>query len=204
MPLLVETLKAVDGRFDDLTPHHERMARSRLALFGLRDALDLEGTLEGLLLSVGGGIWKIRVLYDTEIRSVEAGEYRPRPYRSAALLDGGDVEYADKTADRPELDELTRRAHELGADTALIVKNGLVTDFSYANAAFFDGMKWWTPARPLLEGTRRMRLLGDGRLSPAEITPAGIHEYSLVSPVNAMLDLGEVTMKIDCIIGGIG
>jgi 4-amino-4-deoxychorismate lyase len=93
-----------------------------------------------------------------------------------------------------ELDALTRQAQEAGADTALIVSGGLITDFAYANAAFFDGKDWYTPAHPLLLGTRRERLLAQKRIHPADIRPSHLHRYLQVSPINAMLDLGEVVL----------
>ena len=203
MPLLVETIRADDGRFDDLNPHIQRMARSGKTLFGLEagagPGAGLEEVLEGAAPSIGEGRWKVRVLYDTEIRSVEAAFYRPKQINTAALVDGGSVRYPFKTAKRSELDALTRRAEDAGADTALIVSEGRITDFSYANAAFFDGSRWWTPAVPLLPGTRRARLLAAGLISTADITPADLHRYVSVSLINAMLELGEIMVDIDSI-----
>ncbi len=207
MPLLVETIRADNGRFDDLKPHIQRMARSGEALFGLEagagsgsgPGADLEKALQGAAGSIGEGRWKVRVLYDTEIRSVEAAVYRPKLIKTAALVNGGSVRYPYKAADRPELDELTRRAEDAGADTALIVSEGRITDFSYANAAFFDGSRWWTPAVPLLPGTRRARLLAAGLISTADITPADLHRYVSVSLINAMLELGEIMVDIGSI-----
>lgn len=200
MPLLVESLKAENGLFDDLTPHIRRMKRSCNELFGI-ESPDLEETLEDCAGDIGTGIWKIRVLYDQKIRDVQAAVYQPRRYLSAALIDGGDVEYRNKMAGRPVLDTLTARAVESGCDAALIVKNGLITDFSYANAAFYDGRNWWTPDRPLLEGTRRYRLLEAGVLRTASIRPADLASFISVSPINAMLDLGQVSLETENIVG---
>lgn len=200
MPLLVETIRADDGRFDDLSPHVRRMERSRSALFGEVAPLNLQGALSSVSDSIAAGRWKVRVLYDTELRGIETEIYVPKPYGSAALVDGGNVNYDYKTAERPELDALTRRAEASGADTALIIKAGRITDFSYANAAFFDGSSWWTPRIPLLLGTRRDRLLAAGRILETEINPADLNRYTIVSPINAMLDLGEVIMETTSII----
>ena len=101
MPLLVEAIRADDGLFEDLGPHLERMARSRSALFGEEAPLNLKGALEKISSTIGEGRWKLRILYDTEIRRVEAAPYTPKPYRSAALVDGGSLKYEHKTADRP-------------------------------------------------------------------------------------------------------
>lgn len=200
MPLLVEAIRADDGRFDDLSPHVERMERSRSALFGDLAPLNLQAALGSVSDSIGAGCWKVRVLYDRELRGIETALYVPKPYRSAALVDGGTVDYSYKTAERPELDILTRRAETSGADTALIIKAGRITDFSYANAAFFDGSSWWTPREPLLSGTRRERLLAVGRILETDITPDDLERFIFVSPINAMLDLGEIMMETTSII----
>lgn len=200
MPLLVETIRADDGQFDDLSPHVDRIERSRSALFGEVAPLNLPDELSRVSESIGAGRWKVRVLYDLEIRSIEAEVYRPKPYASAALVDGGAVNYQYKTAERPELDALTRQAVSMGGDTALIIKAGRITDFSYANAAFFDGKFWWTPREPLLRGTRRDRLLAEGRILETDITPEDLKGYIIVSPINAMLELGEVLMETTSII----
>jgi len=201
MPLLVETLRADDGRFSSLYPHLERMSRSRRALFGLAGSLEsaLEEALDAAAGSIGEGRWKIRVLYDSEIRRVEAAAYQPKPISSAALVDGRGISYAHKTADRRELDGLTRRAEEAGADTALIVSGGQITDFPYANTAFFDGRLWWTPEEPLLRGTRRSRLLEAGLLHTSRITPGDLSKYISLCPINAMLELGEIMVDIGSI-----
>ena len=41
----------------------------------------------------------------------------------------------------------------------LIVKDGYLTDTSIANIALYDGYTWFTPAHPLLRGTKRAELL---------------------------------------------
>ena len=193
MPLLVESLRAENGLFDTLAPHIDRMNRSCRRLFG-SDAPDLPGALDRIRSNLGPGTWKVRVLYDSTVHRIESAPYIPKNYRRAVLLDGGTIDYSCKTADRPELDALTSRAVAAGGDTALIVKNGLVTDFSWANAAFFDGDTWWTPAEPLLEGTRRRRLLDDGLLYARDIRPTEIGDYLRISPINAMLRLDEVSL----------
>jgi 4-amino-4-deoxychorismate lyase len=201
MPLLVETIRADDGRFENLKYHHERMWQSRRTLFGLENSLEssLLELLDRSAGKIGSGRWKVRVLYDSEIRSLEAGAYQPKPLASAALVDGRGITYTFKTADRSELDEINQRAVEAGADTALIVSKGFITDFPYANAAFYDGRYWWTPEEPLLAGTRRARLLADGLIRPCRISPENLKKYISVSPVNAMLELGEIMVDIGCI-----
>ena len=185
------------------------MNRSRRDLFGIGRPFALAEALEGFSDSLGPGVRKVRVLYEEEIRGVEAAPYAPRAYGSAALVDGRDVKYAYKAVDRSVLDALTDEAARLGADTALIVSGGFLTDFSHANAVFFDGREWFTPAGPLLPGTRRARLLSEGRIREADLRPSDLGRFAAVGPINAMLDLEDVVMDIAGIInrsefGGVG
>ena len=200
MPLLIESLRAEDGRFEPLWPHEERMNRSRRELFGIREPFVLAERMEEHRDKFGPGLWKVRILYEKEIRAVEATPYTPRFYGSAALVDGSGVKYAYKAAERSALDALTEKAVRLGADTALIVADGFLTDFSYANAVFFDGDEWFTPARPLLMGTRRARLLSEGRIKEAALRPAELGGFIACGPINAMLDLEAVVMDIGSIV----
>jgi 4-amino-4-deoxychorismate lyase len=176
------------------------MARSRLALWGLSDELNPASAIAPVLEKNPIGLYKVRVLYDQYIRKVEAVPYVRRAFASVALLDGGSMVYAHKSVKRTELDALESFAKESGADTALIAVNGRITDFCHANAAFFDGRDWYTPSSPLLPGTRRAELLEAGRLIEAEIRPEQLERYRMVSPINAMLDLNEISLPVERIL----
>lgn len=198
MPHLLETLRAVDGNCEYLALHIQRMNRSRQCLWpgeSLLTESEILDELAGLPYSMPG-IWKVRIVYDREIRHLEAVPYTPMPLRSVALVNAGTLDYAHKWADRTALDALNAAARQQGADMALFVRDGLITDFFHANAAFFDGSRWWTPARPLLMGTRREYLLSAGKLHKADISPKDLSDFQKVSPVNAMLDLGELVLRV--------
>jgi 4-amino-4-deoxychorismate lyase len=72
------------------------------------------------------------------------------------------------------------------ADDVLFVKNGLITDTSIANVAFFDGLQWVTPSIALLEGTTRARLLQSGKLHLMDITPAMLPRFKRMALCNAI------------------
>ena len=198
MPLLLESLAVMDGSLRNLEYHLQRMERSAGFYYG-QPAPDPRKSLNDAAAACGEGLWKVRLFYDREIRKVEWARYTRRSYENVVLVDGAGVDYSCKRADRGQLDELTEAARAAGADTALIVRNGLVTDFSHANAAFFDGRDWWTPAQPLLEGTCRARLLDEGRIRPGDIPAAELDRYSEVSPLNALMELGDIRIPVNSI-----
>ncbi|MGB3588105.1 MAG: aminotransferase class IV, partial [Tunicatimonas sp.] len=102
-----------------------------------------------------------------------------------------------KFADRKLINHLF--AQRQGCDDILMVKNGLITDTSYSNVALYDGQQWFTPHQPLLPGTARARLLQDGRLQKAKISPSDLAQFKRCSLINAMLPLGECLVKVDSI-----
>lgn len=193
---LLESIRCEDGRLVAAQWHVARMRQSRAALWGCTAEPDLIGAFERVRGRIGPGLWKLRVLYDTQIRAVEAAPYTARRWRSAGLVEAPGLEYAHKFARRTELERLEGRARAAGADAVLIVKGGELSDFSYANAAFFDGTALFTPSAPLLEGTRRQRLLDAGRIKPMPIRIDDMRHFTLVSPINAMLDLGEISVPV--------
>ncbi|MBL0176913.1 MAG: aminotransferase class IV [Ignavibacteria bacterium] len=164
------------------------MERSRLELYNISDPVDLRALVVPDIAA--SGVVKCRVVYGPEVLSVDFLPYTPKPVRSLAVAVCDDIDYAHKFTDRSRLEELQRAHPE--ADDIIVVRDGLLTDASYANIALFDGARWITPARPLLRGTRRERLLREGRIVEEDIRLEDLHLFRVVSLFNAMLDLGEV------------
>ena len=89
------------------------------------------------------------------------------PEISSFKIIHADIEYPLKYEDRHEINHLFGQKGD--ADEIIIIKNGLVTDTSIANLAFFDKGQWITPAQPLLNGTTRQRLLDENKIICADI-----------------------------------
>ena len=135
------------------------------------------------------GRFKCRLLYRLNVEAVQFLPYRIRPVNSLKLVDADALHYPIKYADRSHLQAFFERRGDEG--DILMVKNGLITDTYYANIAFWDGQDWFTPAQPLLPGTRRAQLLDQQRIWPAVIRPDDLHRYEYATLFNAMMDLGE-------------
>lgn len=164
--------------------HQRRFNEARRRLWGLPEK-DLAACI-GPAPAPQKGLYKCRVIYGPEVESVELEPYAPRRIRTLRLVDGGPIDYRFKYADRRQLQALfDQRA---GCDDVLIIKDGRLTDTSYSNIALYDGRRWVTPARPLLMGTTRTRLLETGRLEEAEVGVADLRRYRALRLINAMLD----------------
>ena len=131
------------------------------------------------------GTYKCRLVYSYQILSLEFLPYSIRPINSLKLVEHNEINYNHKYADRTILNKLFEKRKI--ADDILIVKNGLLTDTSYANIALFDGIKWLTPALPVLAGTRRAQLLDDGIIHLAMIEKNDIESFQLARLFNAMI-----------------
>ena len=79
----------------------------------------------------------------------------------------------------------------------IFVKNGLVTDSSYANLVFFDGTEWVTPTTFLLNGTCRQRLLSERKIKERIIHATDIPSFTHIGLINAMIDLGELCLPLN-------
>ena len=180
---LFETIKITGGKAENLEFHEQRVKRSSMAVFGQ----PLAGGISGLIQCPAGlsqGIVKCRVTYSHRILSVTYEPYTPRLVRSLQLVWDDSIEYSHKFADRSHLEHLKSG---ITADEILIVKNGLLTDTSFSNIIFSDGSSWFTPARPLLEGTKRAQLLEAGLLKTMDIRPDDLSRFREARLINAML-----------------
>ncbi|MCB0551188.1 MAG: aminotransferase class IV [Phaeodactylibacter sp.] len=185
--LLLETIRCERGELQNLEWHQERAGRSCRALFGTAGSVDLQQIV--VPREADQGLFKCRVLYDTRIRKAEFTPYAIRPVRKLMLIRADKLEYTYKLANRTEIQNFFARRGT--ADDILLVKNGCITDTSYANIALFDGSSWYTPSNPLLEGTRRASLLAAGILSPAKIPPHTLGDFQEIRLINAMMGLEE-------------
>lgn len=186
-PLLLETICCQDGELQALPYHRARVERSQIRVFGESRPLHLEKLTPPQW--VQRGKHKCRIHYGLSVEQLTFEPYRIRPVHSLRLVRADDIDYAHKYADREALDK--RYTQRQSADDILMVKNGLLTDTYYANIALWDGSQWWTPAQPLLPGTRRAQLLDQGRIHPADVRPEDLPDFECVALFNAMMDLEE-------------
>lgn len=189
----VETIRVVDGEPQALEAHQERMNRT-LARFapGMVGGLRIEA---GNIIC-GAGVWKARVVYAPSLGTVryEAAPYQMKQIRTLRLVSCDDIDYSFKSTDRSALAALHEMRGE--ADEVIIVKNGELTDTSYANLAIWDGSRWLTPERPLLCGIMRSHLIDSGVLSTARLTPGDLAPDTPIAIFNAMIPFGDIVAHL--------
>ncbi len=196
MCLLFETIKVCNKKLFNIEYHNERMNNSRKDLFDSKNNIDIKESIS-LPIEIGNGLYKCRVIYSNDIESVEYIPYTKKKIQTIRLIECNSIDYMYKYVDRKCLDELLAQS---SADEIIIVKDGFITDTSYSNLVFYDGNKWFTPAKPLLKGTKRKKLLNEKLIFEQEIKIEDLIAFEKVSLINAMLDLGEVELKVDSIL----
>jgi 4-amino-4-deoxychorismate lyase len=142
------------------------------------------------------GIYRCRVIFDSEIRNVEFTAYEAAVIRCLKAVDAGSLEYEHKYLDRSRLSMLKEQHKE---DDVLLTRHGFVTDVTFANIVFFDGRHWLTPDTPLLAGTMRESLLRRGLIAEARIRVEDLANFSHFRLINAMLGFEAPVLPVSCI-----
>lgn len=184
MSLLFETIRVEDGIPRHLQYHNARLNGSRRALLGAAEPIDLARAV-AVPADLGTGTFRCRVLYDRRIDEISFTPYVRKSVASLTLADAAGLDYGHKYTDRSAIDRLLASAE---TDDILMIIDGLVTDTSFANVAFYDGSRWITPSRPLLPGTARARLLDEGKIVAGEIPVGGLRKFRAATIFNAMID----------------
>ena len=197
MHQFVETIRIEGGKAMNLPLHEARMNATRVYFAPHAAPISLQKWLDDAPISEER--IKARVVYDADgVCETTFQTYKRREIQWLRMVEDNNISYTFKSADRRELDHLL--ALRDGCDEVLIVKNGLVTDTSFTNVAFFDGHKWFTPAQPLLNGTMRQWLLLHGKLTETQITPASLASFQRIMLFNAMIGAHELELPTTHII----
>ncbi len=183
MSLLFETIQILGGIPQNLSLHSDRLNRSRSELFGRTDRIELSELIT-VPPEFRTGKVRCRLNYAEDITGIEFSPYTPANVRSLLAVTADELDYIHKYSDRSPLSALISK--EL-ADDVMIIRNGCVSDASYANLAFYDGRQWFTPDTPLLWGTMRESLLRSGILQEARIRPEELGKFTHFRLINAML-----------------
>lgn len=182
---LVESIRLENGVWHYLPYHQQRMDQAVQLLTGKQNRINLLLALKNISIPATG-LYKCRVLYTTRGEwEHELHPYKVRAVNSVKLVYADRIHYSCKYEDRSELDRLFLERGQ--ADDILIIKNGLVTDASYSNVLFYDGVRWITPSTPLLPGVMRAVLLHAGKIHTEEIPVSRINRFKKIKLINALL-----------------
>ena len=172
----IESIKLLNGDVYHLAYHQERVCRTFSHFFPSEKVLSLQEIISKIALPAIGK-YKIRIVYSKENSIVEIHPYHIKPINTIKCVNADEYDYSYKFLNREFLNTLKQTS---GADEVIFLKNGKVTDSSYANIIFFDGKQWITPSTFLLNGTCRQRLLNEGKITEAPIHYTDIHNFEQI------------------------
>ena len=180
-PLLLETIRIDEGEIINLPYHQIRFDKSREAHFRHVPPLQLSSLIDP---PKHEGVFRCRIYYTDTIENIEYLPYTPKKIEKLKIVQSNIV-YPYKYANRHAFETLLQTYPEY--DDILIEQNGLITDTTIANIAFFDGEQWITPKKPLLEGTMRAKFIDKGFIHPHHIAIEDIKDFTHVALMNAMI-----------------
>lgn len=181
---LLESIRLENGNFHRLNYHQQRMDRSVKELSGQKNSINLFQDLKKYN-PPKIGLYKCRVVYTNKLESVEFIPYSIKPVNSLKVVYDQEIEYTHKLHDRNKINALF--AQRQYCDDILIIKNGMVTDSSFSNIIFYDGINWVTPSTPLLKGTMRQFLLEAAEIKSAPVRVQDIPSFKTFRLINALL-----------------
>jgi len=185
---LFETIKVQYRVFKNIEYHNERFNTSRIELFGIHESIYLENEIL-IPENITNDIFKCRITYSDKIEKIEFEPYSTKILKSLKIVECNNIDYNYKYFDRSKINELYE--HRGDCNDILIIKNGFVTDTSYANIVFWDGSNWITPSTPLLTGTKRQKLIDLKVITEKEIMVSDLQSFVKARIINAMINLED-------------
>ena len=184
----IESICCINKQLRNLEFHQARFDRTRNDNFSEINPILLEEIIK-FPTDLTDEKYKVRIVYDREIQSVEFLPYQMKSINSIQLFEiDPKINYTYKYSDRSFLDEFLKEAQ---TDDLILVKSNYITDCTYSNLVFFDGENWFTPRSVLLKGTMREALLQSNQISERNIKVSDLANFKSFKRINAMMNLEE-------------
>ncbi len=183
--MFIETIRCEGGKAFHL-PYHQHRLNATLQKF----AFYPHYTLSDRIAPPPKGLYRCRCVYDAHHFSCDYFPYTPKMIQKIGWIADETIDYGVKYADRTPFNDLLHRYSAY--DEILIIQNGYLTDTTIANIALYVEGQWLTPHTPLLEGTTRARLVDEGKLFIAPLTPDDLPKATKIALMNAMIGFREM------------
>ncbi len=179
--MYIETIKVVDGVVFNYEYHKQRAFQTSGII--LPEIIIPDDRREGVV--------KCRIVYNTEIVSIEYIPYTYPVIQSLKIVEADSFFYDKKYLDRSRLNQFYQNKGD--ADDILITVNGMLTDTSFCNIVLESEDDLFTPATPMLYGTQRAFLIDQQIITPRQISIDDLSQYKSVRLINAMIGLDHPT-----------
>jgi 4-amino-4-deoxychorismate lyase len=185
MSQFFESIRVKDGIAEQLGFHQLRVNKTLKAFDASNHSIELASIVQQLVLPADG-LFKLKISYDLNGNYQSAfTPYQYKQIQNFALVDIKEQSYDYKFSNRDWINEALIQS---GKDEIMMHDGGLIKDCSYTNIVFYDGVNWYTPAVPLLEGTQRAKLIEEGIIQPKALYVQDIPNFKKFKCINAMLN----------------
>ena len=185
MSQFFESICVKDGIAENIAAHQSRVNKTLDAFNASNHSIELASIVDELTLPAEG-LYKLRISYDLKGNYQSAfTSYQYKQIQNFALVDIKGQGYDYKFSNRDWINEALIQS---GKDEIMMHDGGLIKDCSYTNIVFYDGVNWFTPAAPLLEGTQRAKLINEGVIQPKALYVQDIPGFKKFKCINAMLN----------------
>lgn len=176
-----ETIKCNDNEIYNIEYHEKRIAKT----------IGKNLNLGEYIYPINDTLLRCKVIYnEDEILDISYTPYFKKSVNSFQLIYDDSIEYNFKYLNREKINTLVKKNQN--SDEIIIIKNGLVTDTSIANIAVYLNDQWYTPKKPLLLGTTRLRYLDNEIIKELDITVTMLQEAKKIALLNAMVDFDVI------------
>jgi 4-amino-4-deoxychorismate lyase len=184
MSQFFESIRVKDGIAENLGFHQLRVNKTLDAFNASNHSIVLASIVHQLILPAEG-LFKLRVSYDLNGNHQSSfTAYQYKQIQNFALVDIKGQGYDYKFSNRDWINEALALS---GKDEIMMHDGGLIKDCSYTNIVFYDGVNWFTPAAPLLEGTKRAKLIQEGIIISKALYVDDIPNFIKFKCINAMI-----------------
>ncbi len=184
----IETICYKNGVFERIELHNDRLNRTRNHFFDNQLAIDLSDHLS-IPLDLIHSTVKCTITYGEKIQHISYSSYQIRAVHSLKMIENNSIDYTFKSSNRELLEAMFLLKGD--CDDILIVKNGYLTDSSYANLILLRENRWYSMQNPLLLGTRLQSYLIEKLVTPTLVTPNDLHLFSEARIINAMISIDD-------------
>lgn len=192
MTKFIESIKIENGIAHLLDLHQKRVDQTLDHFYKGSEYFSLSDALNKLQ-PLPDTISKCRIVYSDHIEQIEIAPYCKRSIKKLTIWENDTIDYTFKYLDRSQLTEsISKTANP--EEEIIIIKNGFVTDCSYANLVFENDEGFFTPSTYLLNGVKRQTLLTKGIIQEISITKSDLSRFQRIHLINAMLELGDVVV----------
>ena len=188
MSLFIESICLINGKLRNLDLHQARFNRTRAIHFPNAERLNLNSIIQ-IPENLTEEKYKVRVVYGLNIELIEFLPYEQKKINSIKLFNiDSEINYSYKSTDRSLFLDLIKKVN---CDDLILVQDGKITDATYSNLIFFNGIEWHTPTTYLLPGVMRQHLLNERVINEKDIRISELDQYISFKRINAMMDFDE-------------